>query len=231
MVTSCEQSVAWMSEHLDGELNAVHCAQFRDHLEICPRCRALLQNLKVTTALLGKEEYLALPPEASVRLRSALEAGLDEPLLAGDNLRPAVTVEPVSTGHRSWMPHWAGAWAAAIVLVLLAVGVVRWRAGAVTTSGWLIDRHCLSAFASHPADHTRDCLMRCAKLTYGVVDSKGHFTPFDAQGTKRALAAVEASSKPDHIWVTVTGKKSGSSPVLEVQQIELTDPTVAASRY
>ena len=64
-----------------------------------------------------------------------------------------------------------------------------------------------------------------------MVDAKGHFTPFDAQGSRRALAAVEASDKPYHRGVTVTGNKSASSPVLEVQQIELTDPSVAASRY
>jgi hypothetical protein len=229
METTCQQCLAWLSDHLDGELNAAYCAQFRSHLDECPRCRALLQNLQTTQALLADDRYLAPPAEASARLRQALENGLDEPLLV--DLRPAAPQPVVGRQRPWWQSQWAGAWAAAIVLLVLAVGVVRWRAGAVTTSGWLIDRHCLATFASHPADHPRDCLLRCAKLTYGVVDAKGHFTPFDAQGSKRALAAVEASNKPDHLWVTVTGKKSASSPVLEVQQIELTDPSVAASRY
>lgn len=230
MESTCQQWLAWLTDHLDGELNAAYCAQFRSHMEDCPRCRALLQNLQVSQALLADERYFAPAPEASGRLRQALESGLEEPLLVAD-LRPAARQPALIKRRRWWQPQWTGAWAAAIVLLILAVGVVRWRAGAVTTSGWLIDRHCLTAFANHPADHPRDCLLRCAKLTYGVVDAKGHFTPFDAQGSRRALAAVEASDKPDHLWVTVTGKKSASSPVLEVQQIELTDPSVAASRY
>lgn len=228
----CSQFAALVSEYLDGDLDPVQVEAVRVHSVECARCRVVLSTTRQMLRMVNGTRELPLPEGASARLRHALEQGLDEPLVPAE-LRPAAArpraPEPRRHGGLWNFGYASGtmrttAWASAVLVVALAIGVSRWRASATTVSGWLIDKHCFPAFQNHPADHPRDCLLRCADMVYGVVDSKGHFTPFDAKGNKSALAAVKASTKPDHLWVTVKAKLT-SSDVLEVQDLELTEPT------
>ena len=234
MSISCQQFLAWVSEYLDGELGPSQAEAMQEHSRGCARCPVVLATTRQMVRILGDERNLAMPEGASLRLRQALDQGLGESLLP-TQLRPAAATPKPKEKRRasllgfgavsgSWR---ATAWAAAIILVFLAVGVARWRASATTTSGWLIDQHCFAAFHNRIADHPRSCLLRCADSTYGLVDAKGNFSPFDAKGNRSALAAVQASSKPDHLWVTVRATMS-SSHELEVQNLELTQPTDAA---
>jgi len=229
MIITCQQFLEWMSDYLDGELEAVLAEAVRQHGEQCAPCQVVLDSSDQMLRLVGDDRLFAMPPGASERLHQALERGLGEPLVPAE-LRPPVPVATLQAPRRShFILHSAWA-AAAIVILVLAAGILRWRASATTTSGWLIDRHCLATFQSHLADHPRDCLIRCASSTYGLVDAKGHFRPFDAKGNQTALAAVKASTQPDHLWVTVKAKRSSSSE-LAVEQLELTEPgtdTVAA---
>lgn len=229
MSINCQQYLAWMTDYLDGELDPGQAGQADAHLRECPRCAATLSTTRQMLRLLGDQNLFAMPPEASRRLRQALEAGLEEPLMPSELRSPRVVPRPAAPApKRSW---WAStprmAWAAVLVVILLGAGVLRWRASATTTSGWLIDQHCYPAFQKHPADHTRSCLLKCADVTYGLVDAKGNFHPFDARGNQRALAAVKASTSATHLWVTVKAARS-DSPMLRVEQLELSQPSDAA---
>lgn len=230
MTISCQQFLVWMSDYLDGELDPTLTEAMLAHGRQCGPCQVVLDTTGKMLRIVGDDRTFPMPEGASQRLRQALEQGLGEPLIP-HALRPPTAPPP----PRQKPPFWgfrkpASAWAAALVLLLLAVGVVRWRASATTTSGWLIDRHCFAAFQNHVADHTRDCLLRCAASVYGLVDAQGHFRPFDAKGNRSALAAVRASTKRNHLWVTVRAKRS-DAPMLEVQELQLTDPTDAASPF
>lgn len=228
MSINCQQALAWMSDYLDGDLDPTVSPQWEAHLRECPRCAVTLSSTRQMLRMLGNEELFAMPPVASVRLRQALDEGLGEPLVPAE-LRSArvVPVLPAKPRRARWIGTPRMAWAAILVVILLGAGMLRWRASAMTTSGWLIDQHCYPAFQKHPADHTRDCLLKCADVTYGLVDAKGHFHPFDAKGNQRALAAVKASNHLNHLWVTVRAARSDSS-TLQVEQLELTPPTEAA---
>lgn len=228
MSINCQQALAWMSDYLDGELDPAVSPQLEIHLRECARCAVTLQNTRQMLQMLGNPELFAMPEAASVRLRQALEEGLGEPLVPADLRTARVIPAPAAKAQRAWWMHTPRmAWAAVVVVVLLGAGVLRWRASAMTTSGWLIDQHCYPAFQKHPADHTRSCLLKCADVTYGLVDAKGQFHPFDAKGNQRALAAVRATNHPNHLWVTVRAARSDSS-MLQVEQLELTPPTEAA---
>jgi hypothetical protein len=61
--------------------------------------------------------------------------------------------------------------------------------------------------------HTRDCALMppCLKSGFGVVTSDGTFHPLDAEGNKKAEAALKASTKKDDLRVTVTGEHKGDT--------------------
>lgn len=229
---TCTEFVGRSSEYLDGELDGATAAAMSSHEQTCPRCVAFLASLQTTVRLLGDETLFAMPEGVHERLHAAIATGLDEPLAPAE-LRPAQvhaagTKPPVAlrAPQRSW--HWAS-WAVAAVVILAAIGIFRSRAGAITTSGWLIDTHCLSDYSAKLAEHPAACILKCGQqvaIGIGVVDADGHFLRFDARGRKRVLAEVEAAHRPDHLWVTVRGKRSGSSqaPVLDVEQVALTPP-------
>jgi hypothetical protein len=185
--------------------------------------------------LYADERYFAMPEGASERLRQALANGLDEPLAPAE-LRPANATAPGNPGAPARSRHWLGlgagtgrlralAWSAAAAVVVLAVGVARWQAAASTTSGWLMDSHCYAAYKSHPGDHPSDCFLKCATSgkTVGIEDAQGQFHPFNEQGRARAIAAVEASQRKDHLWVTVK-TAAASGPGLDVVALSLGAP-------
>ncbi|MGH9486300.1 MAG: anti-sigma factor family protein [Terriglobales bacterium] len=235
MTISCQQFAEWSSEYLDGELEGAVSADARAHVESCACCHALLTSLGTTVRLLGAEATFAPSEGVQERLRQALAAGLDEPL--APPLHPAAASPPAraalaKAGAWSWLVglgRGSGpAWIAVVVIIIVAVGLLRVRAGAITTSGWLIDSHCLAAYRNKMAVHPSACLLKCAQkaAAIGVVDARGDFLVFDASGRKRVIAEVRASHKPDDLWVTVRGHRAGSagSPMLDVEQIELTPP-------
>lgn len=227
MTIPCTQFTAWVSEFLDGELAAGDAAAMRDHRAGCPHCAALLGTLQQTLEITAASRAWPLPEGASERLRRRLESDLEEPL-APAPLRSAPALPP-----RPVRPFWRQmritGLAAAVVLTALVIGVVRWRAGASTLSGWLIDQHCYASFQGHPQDHTRNCLLKCQHEVMGLVDAQGHFRPFDAKGDQTALAAVRASRQRNHLWVTVRARHSVSN-TLDVEQLELAPAAEPAAK-
>jgi hypothetical protein len=73
---------------------------------------------------------------------------------------------------------------------------------------------------ANPDGHTRDCAMMCAKSGYGVL-VEGKYYKFDAAGSEKALAALKASSKKDHLRVNVSGQLDGDT--LTVESLALVD--------
>lgn len=60
--------------------------------------------------------------------------------------------------------------------------------------------------------HTRECLLMpaCQRSGYGVFTyDNDKFLAFDAAGSQKALALIQASKKPDDIRIEVTGEVQG----------------------
>ncbi|MGH9468423.1 MAG: anti-sigma factor family protein [Terriglobales bacterium] len=238
MTISCRQVTDWSSEYLDGELETARTASVSAHAAACERCRALLHSLRTTARLFGDESLLAMPSDAHDRLHAALRDAAGR-IAAGQSpervAKPAIIPPPA---RRWWQGafHHRAAWAAAVIVIVAVLGVLHQRAGAITISGWLMDSHCLHSYQARLGEHSAACLLQCAekKQALGVVNAKGQFLPFDARGRRQAVEEVAAAHKPDHVWVTVRGKRAGTkaAPLLDVEQIELTAPgsTAALSR-
>ena len=73
----------------------------------------------------------------------------------------------------------------------------------------LIDHHCLNKVKGDPDSHPTSCLKMCAKSGYGILTADGKWLKFDKAGNEKALAALDATDKKDHIRVNVTGDLSG----------------------
>lgn len=56
--------------------------------------------------------------------------------------------------------------------------------------------------------HTKECLLmpQCQKSGYGVYTSDNKFLKFDEAGSRKALAAIKASTRLDDFEVEVTGE-------------------------
>ena len=114
---ACAESLR-VQAYFDGEVDALGAAEIERHLESCPSCRALLEELEQTRATLrGEAVLLRAPPELRARIERALdreEAPQVRPRLRGARFRP--------------QPFWLGALggiagtavAAALALLLFA---------------------------------------------------------------------------------------------------------------
>jgi len=86
----------------------------------------------------------------------------------------------------------------------------------------LVDQDCAlkDKVKANPDGHTRDCALMCSKAGYGVM-ADGHYYKFDAAGSAKALAALKASTKKDHLRVDVSGQLDGDT--LTVESLALVD--------
>jgi len=106
---------------------------------------------------------------------------------------------------------------------LAAVLIVVALAGAATayaeqwTNVALVDHHCLNKVKADPDAHPASCLIQCAKSGYGILTTDGTWLKFDQAGNEKALAALKATAKKDHIRVNVTGElKNGTLDVTQL---------------
>jgi hypothetical protein len=87
----------------------------------------------------------------------------------------------------------------------------------------LIDNMCQQKekVKADPDGHPASCLLKCGKNGgFGVVTSDGKFLKLDAGGNQKAVAALEKTSKKDHVRVNVSGEQKGDT----IQVAELTIP-------
>lgn len=98
---------------------------------------------------------------------------------------------------------------------LLAVFVLGLAAGVAGAEEWkgvsVIDTNCLEKVKADPDKHPRSCALQCAKSGYGLLTSDGKYLKFDAAGNEKALAALKASDKADHLRANVTGERDGDT--------------------
>jgi anti-sigma factor RsiW len=118
----CAESLA-VQAAFDGELDAVSAAAVERHVEHCPECRALLEDLERTRARIRRDlEYTRATPELRARIALMLDAEVE----AEAEQRGATALPPP---RRAWRarPFWLGtvtgaatALAASLAVVLLA---------------------------------------------------------------------------------------------------------------
>jgi hypothetical protein len=105
------------------------------------------------------------------------------------------------------------------VVALIAVALVGTAAAYAEqwTNVSLIDRHCEAKYKKDADQHPTSCLLMCAKAGYGILTADGTYLKFDKAGNEKALAALKATDKKDHIRVNVTGEmKKGLLDVTEL---------------
>jgi hypothetical protein len=105
--------------------------------------------------------------------------------------------------------------------LILIVAVLPLAAATETwTNVSLLDQNCSAKFTAKDADtHTRSCALSCASSGFGIMTADGTYLKFDAAGNKKALAALKASKKQDHLRATVTGDMADGA--IKVQSVKL----------
>lgn len=95
------------------------------------------------------------------------------------------------------------------VLVLAAAAL----AGTLAAETWknvsLIDSQCVDKAKANPDKHTVKCALSCEDQGYGILTADGKYLKFDDAGNKKAVEALKATKKTDHIRATVEGTASG----------------------
>ncbi len=103
------------------------------------------------------------------------------------------------------------------VVFALAILLAAMPALAAAETTWkdvvLVDGHCAAKIKADPDSHTRSCALECAKAGYGILTADGKYLKFDAEGSAKAKQALEASTKPDHLRVTVVGEMENNGRV------------------
>lgn len=74
----------------------------------------------------------------------------------------------------------------------------------------LIDKNCVGKFGSDPDSHPTSCLLKCASSGYGIM-TEGKWVKLDKAGNDKAMAALKATGKKDHVRVNVTGEMKGDA--------------------
>jgi hypothetical protein len=104
-----------------------------------------------------------------------------------------------------------------LVLIVLSVSAL---AGSETWKNVaLVDTMCSAKVKDEPDKHTTDCAIGCAKGGYGIVVSDGTYLKFDEAGNAKALEALKATKKKDHLRAVVTGEKDGDT--IKVSSLKL----------
>ncbi len=84
----------------------------------------------------------------------------------------------------------------------------------------LIDQNCSAKYTLKDVDtHTRGCALSCASSGFGILTADGKYLRFDDAGTKKALAALKATKKQDHLRATVTGQQMNDT--IKVESLKL----------
>ena len=85
----------------------------------------------------------------------------------------------------------------------------------------LVDHMCLNKVKGDPDSHPTSCLMKCAGSGYGILTADGQWLKLNEAGNEKALAALKATKKKDHIRVNVTGEQKGDT--IEVTTLALAE--------
>jgi hypothetical protein len=104
------------------------------------------------------------------------------------------------------------------IMALSLVIMAQDKAKEVKLTGNIVDKHCSAA---DMATHKKGCVLSadCMKSGLGVY-ADGHFTPFDADGSAKAKAALEKSKKDNGAKFEVTGTVTdGKMAVKSIKEV------------
>ena len=85
----------------------------------------------------------------------------------------------------------------------------------------LVDHMCLDKVKGNPDAHPTSCLLKCAGSGYGILTAEGQWLKFDEAGNQKAVTALKATKKKDHIRVNVTGERQGDT--IQVASLALSE--------
>jgi hypothetical protein len=94
------------------------------------------------------------------------------------------------------------------VCFLAATGVT---AAESWTNVSLIDTMCSTKAKDKPDEHTKACALQCVKSGFGILAADGTFLRFDDAGNAKVVTALKATTKADHLRVSVTGERQGET--------------------
>jgi hypothetical protein len=107
--------------------------------------------------------------------------------------------------------------------LVLLVAMTLAGAAAAYAEDWkgvsLVDKMCYSKVKDDPDKHETSCLVSCAKSGYGIITADGKYLMLDKAGNEKALAALKATDKKDHVRVNVTGALKGTT--VQVTELSL----------
>jgi hypothetical protein len=83
----------------------------------------------------------------------------------------------------------------------------------------LVDTMCSAKVKDAPDKHTTSCAISCAKGGFGIIAEDGSYLKFDDAGNKKALSALKATKKTDHLRATVVGERDGDT--IKVKSVSL----------
>jgi hypothetical protein len=92
------------------------------------------------------------------------------------------------------------------------------QAGTTWKDAALVDTMCASKVMDNPDAHTKKCALQCQKKGYGIF-ADGMLLKFDEAGNEKALAALKATDRTDHLRVTVSGDLDGDT--IKVASLEM----------
>lgn len=107
----------------------------------------------------------------------------------------------------------------ALPVLLALFATPTWALAATYRNVAVVDVNCSRKAAANPDAHTRECALKCASSGFGIITPDKQFLKFDAAGNEQIVSALKASSKADHLRVTVTGDVQGDT--LKVTSIKL----------
>ena len=92
---------------------------------------------------------------------------------------------------------------AACALLSAVASAETWKSAPV------VDGSCVARVKADPDKHTAACAVQCQKSGYGLLAADGTYLKFDEAGNAKALAALKATKKTDHLRATVEGERQG----------------------
>jgi len=109
-----------------------------------------------------------------------------------------------------------------LLAALTAIIVLPWTALAETwQNAPLVDRTCSAKVKADPDKHPVSCALQCAAGGYGIFTPGGEYLKLDKAGNEKALAALKATKKKDHVRADVTGELKGDT--IQVSSLTIPD--------
>ena len=105
-----------------------------------------------------------------------------------------------------------------LAILILATAVAGMAQGKkVTLTGHLVDQMCGAGVknSAKAAEHTKECALmdHCANTGFGIF-ANGKYIKFDAEGSKRAKALAEKTTKDLDIQIVVEGTQDGDNVIV-----------------